>query len=273
MDLAKIFGTFETSKIDETTWKITALEGSLLMYLLEGKEAALLIDTAYGFGNLRAVVEKLTDKPIQVVNTHGHLDHVGSNGEWEKVYMHTRAIIDMATLQGGPCDISTLPYPDYEKALIEEGVLFELGDRTIEVIDISAHSNGSLAFLDSSHRLLFTGDEIESQQVLMYNLIEAEAHNYVFKERIEKHLRNMEKLANRFEDFDFICPGHNGALIDKTYINDFIGLSQAILNKTVVIEEKLNHPYIEQSPEGPLLRRAKFGRVSFFVKASDLEGL
>ena len=34
------------------------------MYLLEGDEKALLIDTGYGAGNLREYVEKLTSKPI-----------------------------------------------------------------------------------------------------------------------------------------------------------------------------------------------------------------
>ena len=34
------------------------------MYLLEGDEKALLIDTGYGAENLREYVEKLTSKPI-----------------------------------------------------------------------------------------------------------------------------------------------------------------------------------------------------------------
>ncbi|NTV91406.1 MAG: hypothetical protein HGA22_13770, partial [Clostridiales bacterium] len=51
MDPKEIFGTYVNWKVDEHTWFITALNGSLYMYLLEGEEYALLIDTAYGFNN------------------------------------------------------------------------------------------------------------------------------------------------------------------------------------------------------------------------------
>ena len=78
-----LFGTYNYWKVNENTWFITTLNGTLYMYLLEGRDKALLIDTAYGFGKLRDCVEKITDKPISVVNTHGHLDNVGGKGWWE----------------------------------------------------------------------------------------------------------------------------------------------------------------------------------------------
>lgn len=266
-----IFGTYESWKYDKETWMITAVDRSLYMYLLEGKDYALLIDTAYGFGHLRKYVEKLTDKPILVVNTHGHLDHAGGNGEWEKVYMHKNAVIDHATFDGGPCDISKLPYPDYKKEFIGDGYVFELGERKVEIIDISSHSNGSLAFLDVSHKLLFTGDELESAQVLMYEIIPSGI--YDFAERVRRHKANMEKLEARSSEFDFICPGHNGAPMAKEHISDFIKLSENILNGTAQVEEKINHKYIEMSPLGPFLSRARYNRASFIVKKEDVRSL
>lgn len=267
MNPEEIFGTFEHFKVDEGTWFITGLGGSLYMYLLEGEESALLIDTAYGLGDLRGLVEKLTDKPVMVANTHGHLDHVGGNGQWEKVYMHKNAVIDNATLEGGPCDVSKLPYPNYEKVFIEEGYVFHLGNRDVEVFDISAHSNGSLAFLDASHGFLYCGDELESSQTLMYEIVPSEAYN--FKERILKHKANMEKLKTRSEEFKFICPGHNGAPISREYLDDFIQLSEDILNGTYQREDKLNHFHIEQSPLGPLVCRVRSGMASFFVRKEE----
>jgi hydroxyacylglutathione hydrolase len=263
-----IFGTYTSWKYDRDTWIITALDGSLYMYLLEGRDYSLLIDTAYGFGYLRNYVEKLTDKPVLVVNTHGHLDHAGGNGEWEKVYMHKNAVIDQATFEGGPCDISKLPYPEYEKEFISEGDVFKLGERNIEVIDISAHSNGSLAFLDASHKLMYTGDEIESAQVLMYEIVPS--GTYDFEERIRKHKASMEKLQGRSGEFDFLCPAHNGTPIAKEYLNDYIKLSESILDGTAKIEDKLNHKYIEMSPLEPYLCRARYSRASFIVKKEDV---
>ena len=55
--------------------------------LMEGQDMALLIDTGFGTGNLRGFVEKLTNKPIIVANTHFHPDHAAGNGEFERAYM------------------------------------------------------------------------------------------------------------------------------------------------------------------------------------------
>ena len=52
--------TFESTKISPTTTRIRA-PGFELMYLVEGKEKAALIDTGSGLGFLRAYVEKLTE--------------------------------------------------------------------------------------------------------------------------------------------------------------------------------------------------------------------
>ena len=58
------------------------------MHLVEGEEKALLIDTGYGIGNLKGLVQKLTDKPLLVANTHFHGDHSAGNGQFEEVYCH-----------------------------------------------------------------------------------------------------------------------------------------------------------------------------------------
>src|ERR1700724_936130 len=46
--------------------------------LIVGPEKAVLIDTGCGIGNLRRAVAEVTDKPVMVINTHTHLDHLGS---------------------------------------------------------------------------------------------------------------------------------------------------------------------------------------------------
>ena len=51
--------------------------GGVYTTLIIGNEKALLIDTGYGYGNLREAVARLTDLPLIVANTHGHFDHVG----------------------------------------------------------------------------------------------------------------------------------------------------------------------------------------------------
>ena len=111
-NLVEIFGSYMSWKINDDTHIISFMGGSQFMYLLEGEEKALLIDTGWGAGNLRTFVEKLTDKPVIVTNTHGHLDHSGGNGEWESVLMLPGAEIDLFTCHRLPFDVSKLPYPN-----------------------------------------------------------------------------------------------------------------------------------------------------------------
>ena len=56
--------------------------------LLVGTEKALLIDTACGDYDLAGLVQKLTDKPLTVVLTHGHGDHAGGAFQFETVWCH-----------------------------------------------------------------------------------------------------------------------------------------------------------------------------------------
>ena len=48
---------------------------AVFMDLIVGSHHALLFDTGYGYGDLKAVVRSITDKPLYVVNSHGHVDH------------------------------------------------------------------------------------------------------------------------------------------------------------------------------------------------------
>ena len=64
-------------------------KGDVWMYLTVGPERAMLIDTAYGLGDLKGLVDEITGgKPILVVNTHDHYDHAYGNCRFDKVYCH-----------------------------------------------------------------------------------------------------------------------------------------------------------------------------------------
>ena len=113
--LTVIFGSYQAKQFDEGTWFINFMEGSQNLYLLEGEEKALLVDTGYGTNTLAAFVKTLTDKPLLVANTHFHPDHAGGNGEFPSVMLHHNWAADANAVKPGPnlpFDISALPYPD-----------------------------------------------------------------------------------------------------------------------------------------------------------------
>lgn len=220
-----IYGKWMTKK---NTYTIT-FGGHVYCYLLIGEEKALLIDTTYGEGNLRHYVEEITDKPIMVVNTHGHFDHTGGNAWWEEAYLSEEASKDCKKAFTAEMleKMKEKTYPDYKVNIVSEGYKFDLGGRYVEVIEIPAHHPGSIALLDSSSKYLFSGDELEAGQVLIFDEDAMKG--------ILKHKANMEKLKERSAEFEAICPAHNGNPINKKYIDDYITLDKQILEGTAKI--------------------------------------
>jgi glyoxylase-like metal-dependent hydrolase (beta-lactamase superfamily II) len=170
------------SAAGERTWLIDEF-GLDTQYLLEGKNRALLIDTGTGVADLRTLVEKLTDKPYDVAATHGHNDHVGGSVQFPRMLIHPEDIemvrptreskLEYAskiletyrtndtndTNGNAPFSLSDMPDgPLPELVPITEGFTVDLGNRTIEVIEVPGHTAGSIAFLDRKNRLLFSGD-------------------------------------------------------------------------------------------------------------------
>ena len=193
----------------------------LYCFLLLGTERALLIDTAYGRGNFPNIIEKLADgREIVVVNTHGHYDHTGGNPWFPKVHMHPNAMA-YAKDSFSPVDpvwMANMPYPDYEMIPVNDGDVFDIGGRQIEVIYAPAHSDSSLMFIDHGRRLLFTGDEFDSEQAALPR-----------PNVIEQFHTNMVRLQSRRADFDLIMPSHNGCPINTDYLDDFEVCSRHVL--------------------------------------------
>ena len=50
--------------------------------LVIGDDKAVLIDTGCGIGDLYQAVKEITNKPVRVVNTHTHADHLGVLVGW-----------------------------------------------------------------------------------------------------------------------------------------------------------------------------------------------
>lgn len=194
----------------------------LYTFLLLGESKALLIDTAFGRGEFPNLIEELKgDRELCVVNTHGHYDHTGGNPWFPQVHMHqnAKAIAKNPFRVPDQTWYENLPYPDYEMIAVEDGHIFDLGDRQIEVIYTPAHADSSLSFIDHKRRLLFSGDEFDSGQANLGNLAS-----------VGDFLENMKRLRALEGEFDLILPSHNGCPICKEYIDDFITAAQHVVD-------------------------------------------
>src|SRR6187551_425539 len=65
---------FMTKKLNDNVWRIS--DGDIdNVYLITGRDSAMLIDTGLGFADLKRFVRTITTLPLIVVNTHSHPDH------------------------------------------------------------------------------------------------------------------------------------------------------------------------------------------------------
>lgn len=127
------------------------------MYLVEGKEKALLIDTGLGGESLAEVVRSLTSLPVELAVTHAHGDHMALSDKFGRFYMSEKDIPLMDRMHGMmPNNTSTKE----DVINIEDGDVIDLGGVQIEVLDLGGHTPGSMIFVDRVHKCLFTGDAL-----------------------------------------------------------------------------------------------------------------
>ncbi|OGN86996.1 MAG: hypothetical protein A2X23_12505 [Chloroflexi bacterium GWC2_73_18] len=78
---------FDVREIAPRAWRIHE-PGHVSSYLVEGRDAAALIDSGMGIASIGDACARLTDRPLEVVHTHSHFDHVGGDREFERIAVH-----------------------------------------------------------------------------------------------------------------------------------------------------------------------------------------
>jgi len=240
-------GRMECYKVTRVADKITTIletvtNGNVNIYIVEGKDSALIIDTGYGTGDIVGYIKTLTKLPLIVVNTHGHRDHVGGDSQFSKVFLHpddfymvdTRSNKDAADKHNG----KTNPVEDKPVIVgtttfvpVREGHVFDLGGRKLEVIVVPGHTHGSIVILDKENKILFAGDNTNS--IVWLFLKDCYP--------LEVYLKSLEKVEKLSNHYNIVMPGHNTPL-DKAFISDQVGAVKSILDGTCT-PFHYNHPF------------------------------
>lgn len=159
---------YNITPLDTSTYKIID-EQNDACYLVTGKDKALLIDTTMGKEPIMPVLSSLTDLPIELVLTHGHVDHIGRSAEFETIWLDP-ADFELYTRHASPnlnpedpFNTIGLDMTDISKVQpLTPGQSFDLGDKRILILPLAGHTPGSILLADTGGKRVFTGDAIGS---------------------------------------------------------------------------------------------------------------
>lgn len=158
------------------------------LYLVEGNDRAILIDAGTYIPDLDKIVAKITSKPVTMMLTHAHGDHVGGVGPFPEVF-----------LNAGDMTIVPNNMRNYKGQIryLNDGLVIDLGGREIEVIFTPGHTPGSATFFDKAKHYGFSGDAFGSTNLLVFTNLSTEMYT---AERIENYMKK--------NDIRFLFPGH-----------------------------------------------------------------
>lgn len=231
-----IMERFTVKEIKKGIWAIED-GGDDVIYLFEGHNKALLMDTGMGVGDLKAFVEGITNKPYMVINSHGHPDHVSGNHQFESIHITDQDRIHMENcfyrenrlflrnMMGDrfPAGLNAEEWlnakPGSTKRLCE-GQLIDLGGKTLEVISVPGHTPGSIALLDVGARLLFSADSVFMSPVWLHLEESLPLDQYL------EALMGLKRMEHRF---DRIYTSHSTDPLVKSVVDVLIeGVGQVL---------------------------------------------
>ncbi|MDR1540566.1 MAG: MBL fold metallo-hydrolase [Clostridiales bacterium] len=220
--------------------------GAPWMFVVDGPKKAMIIDTGFGIGNIKGLVDEITGgKKIYAVNTHGHVDHAYGNCQFDAVYCHeyetpilkaqNKHIWDYLFDENGKGkwldfdrnDIQ--PFKSYEIVGCDDGYIFNLGDGyEVELVWLPGHTQGHAAYLDKKNRILFAGDGAVSSGTGIAGGKSLSTPRKEFA-TITAYRNALAKIIERIEEIDHIFPAHAILDVESQILPNILEAANAII--------------------------------------------
>jgi glyoxylase-like metal-dependent hydrolase (beta-lactamase superfamily II) len=215
-----------TGQIQSNLFQLNETDGAYLnvdAYLLIGSERALLIDTLQETEELYDRVLRLTDKPLEVLISHGHPDHAGRGlKQFHEAGIPIRMAEEDIRLYR---ELFSGEYPAEWFFVLKDGEMFDLGDQVIETILLPGHTPGSAVFFDEKQQRLYSSDAAGSGSFWMQIPGCIPLHEY---------RDNLAALVKRMDGYPKlrVYPGHrwqSDTQLNLQYLHDTLDLTDLIL--------------------------------------------
>ena len=192
------------------------------IWLIEGREKALLVDTGSGAGPLREAVAGATDKPVVAFAALGYYDHAGGLYQFDERVIHAADAHRIADPR--PRSVASdryvgwafraVPRAGYEPAAyavppctptrtVEDGEEIDIGGRRFEAVHLPGITAGTCGLFERATGILFTGDALSWDRGYVYDGEPADYSDDADKAAFRASLRRMLELP-----VSRVYPGH-----------------------------------------------------------------
>ncbi len=197
---------------------VGALQENTVIVIDDDTKEAIIVDPG---AEGDKILKYLKDyKPVAIVNTHGHRDHVGQVGYLKEklnipFYMNKKDEFlinnDVFPGFGEMIGAYECPNPDFD---LKEGDTIKFGNTELKVIETPGHTPGGVCLYDEKNKILIAGDTLFNGSVGRTDLPGGNA---------KELMNSLKKLTELPEETVVIC-GHGG--------------------NTTIGKEKKSNPYI-----------------------------
>jgi len=251
---SQVFAIYEPHQSEET-----------IGYLIVGTKQALLFDTGMGIADLRAVVRHLTSRPIVVLNSHTHDDHVGGNWQFDFIYgmdtnftrTNAKGSREDAQAEIAPGEVcGDLPRNFNPKTyatkpwrislFVHDGFKINLGGRRLEIIATPGHTPDAICLLDRANGLLFTGDTYYPAPIWLFRP----------ETDLDAYVASVKRIAALAQGLRLVLGAHNIPVA-----------SPSVLPRLVAAIEAVRAGKGASKPEGPGREIRSIDGFSFLMRA------
>ena len=222
---------FTSERLSERIWRLKDAYG-VAMYLVEGSERACLIDTGYGIKGLRAYVETLTDKPLFVLLTHGHVDHAFGAAEFDEVHMSHRDLPEFAAQSDAAWRANFIKVAFSKKGTFEmnepyagefidvtDGEEFDLGGLTVRCYAVPGHTPGCIVPVLVEERTAIFGDAAGPGTLVTEE----------YAPKLSEYLAALRKLKANEDAWDRVLRFHGTCESPKSLLDDMIEICEQVI--------------------------------------------
>ncbi len=175
---------------------------------------------------LSSFIESKGLKPVRLINTHCHIDHILGNKFISKQYnlgleIHEgeRSVLESGVMVGNMYGIPYEKSPEASK-FIKEGEIIQFGNTELESIFTPGHSPASLSFFNKKQKILIAGDVLFRESIGRTDL---PGGNY------ETLLLSIKNNVLTLGDDVMVFPGHGPS--------------------TTIGHERVNNPFLRELKE------------------------